>query len=353
MVRILALVGCVLVAATIRVAAATDELTAAADTFLEALSEAERDETTWPFADAEREDIHYAPLGLDGLRHGDLAPRAHGAGEDVLRSVLSERGQEQVRAIRLLERDVRAQESVLMRVTGMRDPGRYFWAFFGAPSANEPWGFRYEGHHLSMNVTVAGEQVATTPLFLGAQPRVAPPGSPSEGTAALGEEEHLARALYASLEGKHRAAATLEYRNDRGHMIGQVPRLDAPEPIGVASADMTAAQRALLHALLDRFAAFWAGDIAQARRADIEIARPALHFAHVEADQPPNAFYTRISGPGLLIEIDNTEGGDHVHAVWHRPGADFGRDLLAGHLADDHGIRLVRRDRHVAPGGAQ
>jgi hypothetical protein len=154
--------------------------------------------------------------------------------------------------------------------------------------------------------------------------------------------------LYAALEGEHRAAATLDYRSDRGHMIGQVARLDAPEPMGVASADMTEAQRALLHALLDRFATFWAGDIADALRADVEIARPALQFAHVEADEPPNAFYSRISGPGVLIEIDNTEGGDHVHAVWHRPGADFGRDLLAGHLAADHGIRLVHRHRHPA-----
>jgi hypothetical protein len=50
----------------------------------------------------------------------------------------------------------------------------------------------------------------------------------------------------------------------------------------------------------------------------------------------------RVSGPGLLIEIDNTEGGDHVHAVWHRPGADFGDDLLARHLRTAHGVTMVR-----------
>ena len=75
---------------------------------------------------------------------------------------------------------------------------------------------------------------------------------------------------------------------------------------------------------------------------EIESAREGLHFAFVAVDDPPFSFYVRVSGPGVLIEIDNTEGGDHLHAVWHRPGADFGEDLLAAHLERDHAVVAQR-----------
>ena len=146
--------------------------------FLAVLSEDERAQATWSFDDAERKDIHYAPMGLDGLRHGGLAANKYQAGEDLLSGTLSARGLSKLRAIRLLERDVRALEGTRSR-PGFRDPGRYHWAFFGAPARDTPWGFRYEGHHLSLNVTaVAGQTPASLPLFLGAQPRKVPAGLP-------------------------------------------------------------------------------------------------------------------------------------------------------------------------------
>lgn len=336
--------SCAFVAIILSVNVSADTIVERARTFLEALSEDERDDSRWPFTDEERLDIHYAPIGLDGLRHGDLGADVQALGEDLLRSVLSERGYEKVRDIRLLERDIREQESMLLRPFGLRDPGRYFWAFFGEPTGTAPWAFRYEGHHLSINVNVVpGRPASTTPLFLGAQPRVVPSGLPSAGVATLGEEERLARALYASLDAEQRALATLPYAEDRGHMIGQVAIISNPAPIGLARASMSERQRALVDALLDYFAGFWNETIATARRADITASREELHFAHAESSEPPSAFYTRISGPGLVVEIDNTEGGDHVHAVWHQPGNDFALDLLADHLAEDHGVTLTRR----------
>lgn len=331
------------IALPLAIAADTTELADRAVAFLAALDDAEHGDVTWAFAEAERQDIHYAPINLDGLRHGDLGKAAYALGENVLAATLSARGLAKVRAIRLLERDIRENETVLFRLFGLRDPGRYFWALFGDPSTTAPWGYRYEGHHLSINVTaVPGSPPVTTPLFLGAQPRDVPNGMPSAGVAVLGEEERLARALYASLDDAQRAAATLAYRTDRGHMIGQVATLESPAPTGLARGSMSRAQRVTLDAFLDYFAGFWNEEIAAARRADIEAAREGLHFAFVAADDPAFAFYIRVSGPGLLLEIDNTEGGDHVHAVWHQPAADFGIDLLARHLEAFHGIALRR-----------
>ena len=317
--------------------AAQTPLSDAASSFLATLNADEHAEATWPFQDRERLDIHYAPVDLEGLRHGGLEAPKHQAGEDLLARTLSARGLEKVRAIRLLERDVRALEAGLSRPAGFRDPGRYHWAFFGTPTVDAPWGYRYEGHHLSLNITaVPDKPAASMPLFLGAQPREVPAGLPSAGVAALGKEEALARELYASLDDDQRDLATLPFKAGRGHMVGQVPTLASPAPVGLPFPRMMPAQQGQLIALLREFATFWNTAIAAERLAEIDAARDSLHFAFVARDDPPFSFYVRIQGQGVLLEIDNTAGGDHVHAVWHRPGDDFGQNLLAAHLRQHH-----------------
>jgi hypothetical protein len=316
-----------------------------ASSFLASLTESERRDATWGFESAERGDVHFAPFGMDGVRLGELPDASRELGEALLAATLSPSGYARVQTIRDLERDVLAIESERFfgfATRWMRDPGRYFWAFFGEPANDRSWAFRLEGHHLSLHVTsVPGSPPATTPLFLGAQPRVVPEGLPSAGAAALGEEERLARALYASLDPVQRSAATLPYQDDRGHMLGQVARLEGPVPVGVARSALRAPQRRLLDGLVDSFAGLFSASIAAARRE--EVARQQdLYFAHVESEDPAHAYYTRVSGPGLLIEIDNTTDGDHVHAVWHRPGGDFADDLLAQHWEREHGVALVR-----------
>jgi len=317
----------------------------AATALLASLPADQRDDATWPFGDSERSDIRYAPIWLDGVRDDALSPSSQQLTDELLAASLSPAGRERVELIRELERAVLALERERwwgFATRWLRDPGRYLWAFFGEPGQG-PWAFRLEGHHLSLHLTeVPGRAPASTPLFLGARPRVVPEGLPAAGSAALGEEERLARELYASLDPEQRAAATLPYAGDRDHLLGQVARLEDPEPVGIRRADLRRDQRELLDAFLDRFAALWAEPIAAARRAEIAAAREHLRFAHVEADDPPHAFYTRVSGPGLLLEIDNTTDGDHVHAVWHRPGSDFGDDLLARHLRRHHGVALGR-----------
>ena len=319
-------------------AADAPDLVRDAAVLLGAMSAEQREAGTWAFADSERFDIHYAPIGLEGVRHGALADAAKQAGEGLLAAVMSARGHDKTRAIRELELDIRVLESGRRGVEAFRDPERYFWAVFGEPGDDASWGFRFEGHHLSLNVTVVpGRPAATLPLFLGAQPRLVPEGMPSAGVAVLGEEERLARELHASLDESQRAAATLPYQRDRGHMLGQISTLADPVPVGLARSDMNDHQRAVLDAFLARFAGLWNAEIAAARLGEIEAARDNLHFAFVAADEPAFSFYARVSGPGVLIEIDNTAGGDHLHAVWHRPGADFGEDLLTAHLERHHG----------------
>ena len=320
-----------------------------AGAFLAAMDPRQRDAGTWAFTDRERFDIHYAPFDLEGVRHGDLSETAKETGERLLAAVLSARGHEKTRAIRHLELDIRELESGRSGVEEFRDPERYYWAVFGEPAVDASWGFRFEGHHLSLNVTATpGQPAATLPLFLGAQPRLVPEGMPSAGVAVLGEEERLVRELYDSLDESQRTVATLAYKDDRGHMLGQVSTRRDPAAVGLPRRDMNDDQREILDAFLAQFAGLWTAEVEAARLKEIDAAREGLHFAFVAADEPPFSFYVRVAGPGVLIEIDNTAGGDHLHAVWHSPGADFGEDLLAAHLERHHGVLALRYDS--APG---
>jgi hypothetical protein len=331
-------------------------LAATAERLRSALPEEMQGDALYPFDDDEREDVRFAPLFLDGARHGELPDEAASLTEQLLALSLSPSGLETARLIRRNELAVAKQEEAgwlpVWIVRRMRDPGRYFVALFGAPGAGTPFGFRYEGHHLSLNLTVApgaelgatalGAVPASTPLFLGAQPRVVPAGEPDAGAAVLGAEEAAARALLAALPAPLRARATLPYAGDRALMLGQVRRVASTGGAGVARGEAPPAAQAHYDALIELFVSRFAAEIAAARRAEIDAAgRDALRFAWAEAAEPPGAFYARLSGPRTLIELDNTTDGDHVHAVWHDLRNDFGDDLLAAHLRSEP--HLARR----------
>jgi hypothetical protein len=323
-------------------------LTATAVSVRQALPEGARAAALFPFEDDEREDIRFAPLLLEGARHGELQGEAASLTEQLLALSLSPRGLETARLIRRNERVVAKMDAARwvpgFVVERMRDPGRYFLALFGEPNDAAPWAFRYEGHHLSLNVTVApGMPPATTPLFLGAEPRVVPAGEPGAGAAVLGEEEAAARALLAALPAPLRARATLSYQGDRGLMLGQVRRVTLAASTGVSRGEMPPPAQAQLDRLLAQFTDLFAPEIAGARRAELDAAgRDALRFAWAEAAENPGSFYLRIQGPRTLIEIDNTTDGDHLHAVWHDAAGDFGTDLLAAHYRREHGVALQR-----------
>ena len=329
------------------VRAETDVSGQLADTaarLLEALPADTRGDAAYPFDDDERADIRFAPLLLDGTRHGELPQEAASLAEALLAISLGPRGLERVGQIRRNELAV-ARKDAARFVPGfvvrrMRDPGRYFVALFGAPSAHAPWGFRYEGHHLSLNLTLApGGTPATTPLFLGAEPRVVPEGSPDAGARVLGAEEDAARALVAALPPELRARATLDWAEGREWMLGQVPRVSPGEAGGVARGEAPPEAQRHFDTLVELFCANFAAPLADARRAEIDAAgRDALRFLWAEAPEPPGAFYFRLAGPRTLIEVDNSTDGDHVHAVWHDTTGDFGDDLLAAHLRESHGL---------------
>jgi hypothetical protein len=209
--------------------------------------------------------------------------------------------------------------------------------FFGEPAPGANWGWSIEGHHVSLNFTLVGERVASSPTFLGANPHLAPKG-PRAGLRPLGREEDLGRALVRSLDAGQRAQAILAEvaPNDIETAAARAVRPDEP-PKGLAAAAMTPAQQAALRALIEVYVENVPADLQARRRAQFEGADfSKIHFAWMGSLEPGigHGHYYRVQAPTFLIEYDNVQNdANHSHTVWRDYDGDFGRDLLAEHRA--------------------
>ena len=219
-----------------------------------------------------------------------------------------------------------------------RNPEWYFFSVFGEPGAGGPWGWRVEGHHLSLNFTVVeGAPVAWAPALFGANPAEVRSG-PRAGLRTLPEEEDLARALVRSLSAEQRAAAIVA-SDAPADILSEARRAATPlSPVGLAVARLSAVQRQQLVSLLEVYLSRMDSELAASRRTAIEGAGlDVVTFAWAGPLERGAPHYYRIQGPSFLVEYDNTQdGANHVHTVWRDFHGDFGRDLLLEHYAAAH-----------------
>lgn len=310
----------------------------AATRFLAGLTPAQRQQTAFTLDAPQRTQWHFIPTEMfarHGLTLQEMTPPQRTLAHGLLESALSERGFLTARAIMDLETVLRALETDGRFV---RDPERYFFSVFGAPAARGTWGWRVEGHHLSLNITVVnGSAVAAAPLFLGSNPAEVREG-PQAGLRVLGRYEDSGRALLVALDPAQRTQATLS--DAAPNDIVTMNRLDIEPltPAGVPASAMTAAQRAILMQVIDAWVSVMAPDIAADRMAALRAAGlDAITFAWAGSAERGARHYYRVQGPTFLIEFDNTQNNaNHVHAVWRDFNGDFGRDLLREHIAAAH-----------------
>ena len=284
---------------------------ATAQAFLDGLSPEQRGKAVQSFDARNRQDWHWVPRDRRGISLKEMNPAQRELGFVMAGAVLSEAGLAKARAII-------AREAVLARTEGasFRDPERYWFALFGTPGDATGWGWRLEGHHLSLNVTLRErEVVSTTPAFTGANP------SAMQGDTLMGSEQQLARELLTSLSATQRKSAVVADRAPGGFMIGQ-RRID--EPIGLPASELSEPQRALLRRVIVSYVENWRTDVAERAMAAIDRTLGQTHFAWAGPEKPGQDYYYRIQGPALLIEHDNTQArANHIHAFWRGP-KDFG-----------------------------
>ncbi|NVB79255.1 MAG: DUF3500 domain-containing protein [Kofleriaceae bacterium] len=305
-------------------AALAEDMASAATAFLASLTPEQADRARFPLEHAQRTDWHYIPRARPGVSLGELAHAPRALAYGFLATALGRRGLLKASAIMALE------EVLYRREHGsgpfVRDPGAYFLTIFGTPSTTTTWGWRIEGHHLSINLTlVDGRQPIAAPAFLGAAPST---------SRVLGREELLGLQLLSSLDDERRRVAVYTATAPDDILTG--PDTVLGELPGLAVGRMTSAQRASFAALLDELLATLPPELAARERALIaahDIERVTFTWAGAASRELPH--YFRLSGPTFLYEFDNTqEQATHVHTVWHArspAGGDFGTDLLREH----------------------
>ena len=306
----------------------------AADRFLESLTPEQRAQAAFGFQSDEREKWHFIPTEMfprNGLTIKAMtdAQRAHA--HDLLSAGLSQRGYLTATAIMDLEAVLRSIENG-GRMD--RDPETYFFSIFGPPSPDDAWGWRVEGHHLSLHFTIVdGTAVASSPYFFGSNPAQVRTGSKA-GLRVLREREEAARALVLALDASQRAAAIIDEVAPDDILTGAELTVDPLSPVGVKAAALTAGQRDLLMTVINSYTSIMADDIAADRMASIDAAgHGEIGFVWAGPTARGAQHYYRVQGPTFLIEYDSTQGGgNHVHSVWRDFTGDFGRDLLREHL---------------------
>jgi uncharacterized protein DUF3500 len=304
-----------------------DLMRARALEFLAALDDRRRPQAALPFGDeAARRWLEYRPEPRPGVCLAGISPAARKAAHRLLATALSEHAFAQALAIVALEEVLDERERGRLR----RHLGGYVVCVFGEPADHsQPWSWRFEGHHLSVTMTVLGDAVSPAPVFLGANPAVvAYHGRPV--SRPLGPEEDLARELLSQLgpDGLGHAIVAAHAPGDiRSATSGRAAPL---EPRGIAAASLPAPGQALLHELTGLYLERLTGALAAAELA--RVTASDLYFAWEGPDDDPAArHYYRIQGEDLLIEYDTTSDGNHAHSVLRRPAGDFGDDLLAAH----------------------
>jgi hypothetical protein len=315
----------------------------AAERFLAALSAAQRAKTLKAADDPEwRKWMNQSFYIRDGASFLELTAAQREAAFALMRAGLSARGLKQTRDIMRLNETLAELNDNNFDELG---EWQYFITVMGTPSATEPWGWQFDGHHAVINYFVLGDQVVMSPLFAGSEPVSAASGK-YKGTIVLQEEQNKGLAFVNSLTAAQRGKAILESAKTRDLNLTEAWRDNVVlDYAGLKVSEMTAPQRAQLVDLVALYVGTMADGHARVKMDEVRAHLDRTWFAWVGKTEPGSVFYYRIHSPVVLIEFDhqrpvglrhlldpNAATTQHIHTVVRTPnGNDYGKDLLRQH----------------------
>jgi hypothetical protein len=343
--RVFLAVGCVaaLVAgAVIAADRSASAMRTAATAFLASLTPEQRATATFEFDSAERTRWNFIPpqaFPRKGLTFKAMTEAQREQAHALLKTGLSQRGYMTATSIMDLESTLGGIERAA-RGAGLnaenfaREPLEYYVSVFGTPSEKGPWGWRVEGHHVSLRFTVVNGNVDVgAPSFFGSNPAEVREG-PRKGLRILAHEEDPARALVTALDGPQRMKAIIQNAAPNDIVTGNKVEINPLSPAGILASYLNASQRQMLMQIVDAYTSAMAPDIAADRMSRLTKAGvEKIAFAWAGELERGKKHYYRVQGPTFLIEFDNTQNdGNHIHSVWRDFNGDFGRDVLREHL---------------------
>jgi hypothetical protein len=308
------------------------KMAGAANRFLSSLGAEQKARATFDFDNKERLNWHFVPLQdaqknstRKGLPLADMSVEQQAAAKALLRSGTSGPGFLQATTIMSLESILKELENGSM----VRNPGWYFFTIFGTPSKTGKWGWRVEGHHLSLNFTLnGGKVIASTPAFFGANPATVQRG-PRKGLRTIPQAEDLAKELFNSLDDNQKTIAL--QGKQFPEIDGKTKAPKAGKPKGLPAAQMTEKQRELLVKLVQSYASRMPSDVAESEMSHVEKSGiEQIHFAFAGGLSAGEPHTYRIQGPTFLIEFLNVQAdsarnpSNHIHSAWRTIAGDFG-----------------------------
>ncbi|MGQ0635750.1 MAG: DUF3500 domain-containing protein [Planctomycetaceae bacterium] len=305
----------------------------AAEKFRASLTAEQRAQASFGFDDPERLNWHFIPRARKGLPLRDLEGPPLKAAQVLIASGLSQAGYDQALAVMSLEEVLYLLEpGDRAERRERRNPGKYYLSIFGTPSADGKWGWRLEGHHLSLNYTFdKGNVVGSTPEFFGANPAFIDAG-PQRSIRVLGTEEDLARQILKLCTPEQLQVVLIDpkapddLRGGNAQGGPNTTQAESTPVVGLAAAKMSDDQKKLLGELLNEYLKNMPADISAGRRATLmQAGLEKIHFAWWGDKERNERHQYRVQGPTFLIEYNNTQNSaNHVHSFWRDLQGDFG-----------------------------
>jgi hypothetical protein len=321
----------------------------AADRFLATLNTSELSRSHFAINDPEWRDWSNVDVGIfsrRGISLEEMSGDQKAAAWALLEEALSAEGLEQARSIMRTEQRLLELNSAPIRY----GEEKYYLTFMGIPSEIDPWGFQLDGHHLIINYFVLGDQVVMTPAFWGGEPVVTEYGRYA-GNAILQEEQNLGLELMQSMSSSQLSEVTLSPDKVRNNQVAAANQDNLTlDYEGLPGSEMDSSQKLKLLGVIRSYVGALREPHAEITMDEIGQHIDDTYFAWIGSIADDAVFYYRIQSPVILIEFDHqapvgtlqknppgVPSRDHIHTVVRTPnGNDYGKDLLAQHLAAEH-----------------
>lgn len=318
----------------------SQELHTLAQDFLNTLSPELKEKTVFELTDDERRNFYYTPVVRKGSSLKNFNEDQQKAALALLSASVSKEGYHKTKEIMALEGILKVLENDPKMPDGSakRDPLNYHFWIFGKPAEDEFWGWRFEGHHISLNFLASeGLLVSSTPFFLGSNPGKVLSGE-QKGHEVLKQETALGFALVNSLSNEQLAIARFSDKAPADMFTSNNREANRLKHAGISYSAFTATQKKAFSNLLQLYLNNYETKFSKAFKKRIKKAgMKELSFAWAGGLQQGEGHYYSIQGPTLLIEYDNTQNNNnHVHTVVRDFTNDFGDDVLKKHYHEDH-----------------
>ena len=291
-----------------------NDIASHATRYLDLLDQAQRTKSTYAFNDPELTRWHWTTPGnfpRNGLPLREMGTSQRDAALALLQTSLSAYGLQKSLDIISLQNDLG------------NDPELYYVTVFGTPGV-DPWGWRWEGHHLSRRFNVINGKLSVTPFFLGSWPTVN-----NAGLKAMEREEWAARELVTSLDNNQRATAIFQQDAPGRHVTQNEAYVTPLETVGISASNLNSNQQTLVMEIIHKYLDTLPELVAAPHLDRLQAAGfENITFAWAGSLEAQRPHYYRLQGPTFLLEHDNSRNrGTHIHSVWRDFAEDFGQSF--------------------------